>query len=61
MTEKNKINPRNDPDVQRGYEEHQKWYKEKNQTKSEKGEKELKSYEVDPSGSTTRGPSKKEN
>lgn len=54
-------NPRKDPDVQRGYDRHQENHKKKEiqRERKQKGEIE-KPYEVDPSGGTIRGPSKRE-
>ena len=50
-----KVNPQKDPDVQRGYEEHQKGIKEQRERerRREKGEIE-EPYKVHPSGPTAR-------
>lgn len=58
MAKKSKYNPRGDDDVERGYQKHQKWYKnkEKKRKKQQKKAKAKKdsSYEVSHSGSTVR-------
>lgn len=55
-------NPQGSSEVEEGYQEHKKQYKEKKEREERKERGEIEEpYEVDPSGSTVRGPEKDEN